>query len=262
MSSQPLKPHSPLLSIKGLDHIRILVHDLEAAKDIYRDLLGFLVPPRGQKGIHPLGTENSVARFYDGFYLELLAIHDSATAAVRRPEMVRFLQHSEGGHSVLLNVASAQETADTLRARGFPVSAPIPGSIMRATESVPLPPGWWLVNFEYAPLPADLLSFIQYQRSWEERQADRSREPPHPNTATRGLAVWIAVPDAATAAQYFASLGLPSRRTLHVSHLGAMAHEVQVGDDQCLLLLQSLQQDSIVDHFLKECGSGGVMGVS
>jgi len=70
MSSQshPLKPTPPLLSIKGLDHIRILVHNLEAAKDMYRDLLGFLVPPRGQKGLYPLGTENSVARFSDGFY--------------------------------------------------------------------------------------------------------------------------------------------------------------------------------------------------
>lgn len=227
MSSQiqSLEPNPSSLNLKGLDHIRILVHDLEAAKDIYRDLLGFLVPPRGQKGIHPLGTENSVIRFYDGFYLELLAINDSVTAAVRRPEMMRFLQHSEGGHSVLLNVASAQETSDTLRAQGFTVSAPTPGSIMRTSESVLPPPGWWLVNFERAPFPPDLLPFIQYQRSWEERQADRYQEPPHPNTATRGLAVWVAVPDAEAATLYFASLGFPSKRTLQVSQMGAIARK-------------------------------------
>jgi catechol-2,3-dioxygenase len=32
---------------EGIDHPGILVHDLEAAKDTYRDTLGFWIQPRG-----------------------------------------------------------------------------------------------------------------------------------------------------------------------------------------------------------------------
>lgn len=79
------------LGINGLDHVRVLVRDLEAAKDRYRDVLGFRVPPRDDNYRHPLGSYQTVTRFSDAFYLELLAVHDRPRMSSGRPEMVPFL---------------------------------------------------------------------------------------------------------------------------------------------------------------------------
>jgi catechol 2,3-dioxygenase-like lactoylglutathione lyase family enzyme len=263
MSSDAQKSNPLPLGINGLDHVRILVHDLEATKDLFRDVLGFYVSARGDNYIHPLGTFQTFSRFTNGFMLEYMAIHDRPMATVERPEMVHFLDHWEGGHSVVLNVTSTQETSEMLRARGFPVTAPVPGTRRRVTDDPsPSPPRWWLVNFESAPFPPYLLSFIQYQQSWEELRAARAQESRHPNTATRVLAVWMAVPDAEATAQYFTSLGLPSQRTVQVPRLGAIAQEIRVGENHSLLLLQSLQPEGEVGRFVKERGGAGIVGVS
>ena len=56
--------------LTGIDHIVIVVPDLERASDGYRSL-GFSVVPGGR---HPsLGTHNALVAFADGSYLELLA---------------------------------------------------------------------------------------------------------------------------------------------------------------------------------------------
>src|SRR5437764_10162934 len=58
--------------VQGLDHPGILVHDLEGAKDTYRDTLGFWIQPRGVVSVLPSGIEISNASFEDGSYLELI----------------------------------------------------------------------------------------------------------------------------------------------------------------------------------------------
>lgn len=55
--------------IQGIDHIVILVDDLDTALTQYRDL-GFTVNPGGR---HPRGTHNALVTFQDGSYLELIA---------------------------------------------------------------------------------------------------------------------------------------------------------------------------------------------
>jgi catechol 2,3-dioxygenase-like lactoylglutathione lyase family enzyme len=55
--------------VQGIDHIVILVDDLETATAQYRQL-GFTVNPGGK---HPRGTHNALVIFQDGSYLELIA---------------------------------------------------------------------------------------------------------------------------------------------------------------------------------------------
>ncbi len=56
MKREPARTEHPEqlpVVLKGLEVIAF-VHDLEAAKDMYRDTLGFTLPPRG--AVSPLGT--------------------------------------------------------------------------------------------------------------------------------------------------------------------------------------------------------------
>ena len=57
---------------RGIDHLVLVVRDLEAARETYRRL-GFTLIPIAH---HPWGTSNSLVQF-DGNFLELLAIHDA-----------------------------------------------------------------------------------------------------------------------------------------------------------------------------------------
>jgi len=58
--------------LTGIDHLVVLVHDLDAAVNDYADL-GFAVVRGGR---HPGGTHNALIGFADGSYLELLAFHE------------------------------------------------------------------------------------------------------------------------------------------------------------------------------------------
>ncbi|MCB9460749.1 MAG: VOC family protein [Anaerolineaceae bacterium] len=60
--------------LKGIDHLVIGVHDLEATTESYREL-GFTVSPGGK---HPAATYNSLIGFQDGSYIELLGFYETA----------------------------------------------------------------------------------------------------------------------------------------------------------------------------------------
>lgn len=59
--------------IRGIDHVVILVDELEAATARFRTL-GFTVTPGGR---HPSGTHNALVCFRDGSYFELIAFWDA-----------------------------------------------------------------------------------------------------------------------------------------------------------------------------------------
>jgi hypothetical protein len=60
--------------IQGIDHLVVVVKDLDrAAKDYER--LGFTVVPGGQ---HPVGSHNALISFQDGSYLEIIAFYRDA----------------------------------------------------------------------------------------------------------------------------------------------------------------------------------------
>jgi len=250
---------SLLQQVRGIDHIRIAVRDLEKAKDQYRDILGFNLPPPGKKGIHPTGSENSSARFADN-YLELIAVHDRDKVLLNRPWLIDFLQKREGGHSLALEVSSAQATANFLRSHEFSVTDPVPGTIMREGDKEPPPPLWWLVDFKEPVLPGGVIFFIQYAHS-EGAPAGTSRAvSPQANTSQGISAVWMVVADLKKAVKAYASVGLRPKGALELRYLGATAHEIDAGRG-LIVLVHPAQANGYAASFMKQSGEG-IMGVS
>lgn len=66
--------------IRGIDHIVILVTDLDEAIAQYEDL-GFIVEPGGR---HPRFTHNALISLGDGSYLELVAFYENEGAEAHR----------------------------------------------------------------------------------------------------------------------------------------------------------------------------------
>lgn len=250
------------LGINGLDHVRVLVRDLEAAKDHFRDVLGFRISPRGQNYRHPLGSHQSVTRLADAFYLELLAVHDRARMSIGRPEMVRFLDRCEGGHSALLNVRSARAAANTLRAGGLAAMEPTAGGFEPNDEDGPLSRPWWLVNFSAAPFTKEALSLIEYEPDWSAQQRHAARWVDQPNGVNGVRAVWLAVPNLSSAAAHFGALGLDQQRAFDLDHLDADACEVRIGERQNIWLVQPRGSQGPVGAFLAGRGQAGIMGVT
>jgi catechol 2,3-dioxygenase-like lactoylglutathione lyase family enzyme len=60
--------------IQGIDHLVVVVKDLDQTATHYREL-GFTVIPGGQ---HPVGSHNALISFADGSYLELIAFYREA----------------------------------------------------------------------------------------------------------------------------------------------------------------------------------------
>src|SRR5579871_5240452 len=104
-----------------LDHVIIAVHDLEMAKRLYSGL-GFSISENGRL---PTGAVNSVAYFADA-YLELITPYDTSLSEGRR--IAEDLRHGEGAKGAGLKIASAEQTARSLRAAGLKIDGPTPGT--------------------------------------------------------------------------------------------------------------------------------------
>jgi hypothetical protein len=110
--------------ILGIDHIVIMVSDLDTAIRQWSDL-GFTVGPGGK---HPRGTHNALVCFQDGAYLELIAFWEPDFDAHRWHRFINsgagLIDHALGSDDLALEVSSAG-------ARGVPYSGPHPGARSR-----------------------------------------------------------------------------------------------------------------------------------
>jgi catechol 2,3-dioxygenase-like lactoylglutathione lyase family enzyme len=186
--------------ITGIDHVVILVADLEAAIAQYASV-GFEVR-RG--GVHPgAGTENALIPLADGSYLELLAVSDPAQAAHHplwvQPDGRRRRAGEYGGFALSTDDVDreAQRIVDT----GVEMSAPRDGSRLRPDHTEIR----WRVSF---PREAGLPFLI------EDVTPRETRVPP----PRRGLGLRASISEvrvasaglAATAAAYRQFLGTPA----------------------------------------------------
>ena len=266
------KRESPVLGDgRGLDHIVIFVRDLEAAKDTYRDTLGFAVPPRGDVYTLPSGFKFSETAFRETFqYLEWREIDDRKKAEQYRSRFVNFVEKHEGALILVLDVSSAKSTTNFLRRRGFNVSDPF-----RAPPyTEPLPSSGGTVTFEKTFEPADpelgitdasptkAIAFTEYSAVVKETRATEKPEdwPTHPNTARRIASVWIAVKNLRTATRAYASIGLHPSKKRRLPVLGGVGREIEAGQG-VILLLQPQGGSGKVAAFLADRGEG-IMGVS
>jgi catechol 2,3-dioxygenase-like lactoylglutathione lyase family enzyme len=105
---------------RGIDHVVLAVHDLDAAASLY-ERLGFQV---GGRNRHPWGTHNRVVQLA-GNYVELLTVGEPERIPPHAPGSFSFgafnrdfLQYQQGITMVALNGRGAAD-ADAFRARGI-----------------------------------------------------------------------------------------------------------------------------------------------
>jgi catechol 2,3-dioxygenase-like lactoylglutathione lyase family enzyme len=177
----------------GIDHIVIVVSDLdEAAKD-YRKL-GFTVVPGGK---HPVGSHNGLISFTDGSYIEIISYYRPS------PEHRWWgpLQKGEGLVDFCMVTDDLAGDTQKLRAAGVAINDPVPWSRTR-------PDGYelkWVLSLAQGSHRGVVPFLIQDVTPREERIPQQFD---HEN-GTRGIAaVTVAVDDLARIRQWYkAALG-------------------------------------------------------
>lgn len=108
-----------LASVSGIDHVVILVRDLDRARERFARL-GFTVSPMGRHSEH-MGTANHTIMLRED-YFELLGVLRPTEANARWRAV---LARREGLEAVAFRTASADRTAAELAALGFGTVAPL-----------------------------------------------------------------------------------------------------------------------------------------
>ncbi|MEO8310520.1 MAG: VOC family protein [Caldimonas sp.] len=129
-------------NLLGLDHVVILVHDIDAAAETYTRL-GFTLTPRGA---HSIGTRNHCLMLGSD-YVELLAV---ATPHPVTTYFSRFLAESEGAAAVAIATDDAEAAQRSLVASGIDADAPVDFS-----RPVELAGGARDARFRVVQLPVD-----------------------------------------------------------------------------------------------------------
>lgn len=111
--------------ITGIDHIVILVDDLNAAIEQYQ-ALGFDVESGGR---HPRFTENALISVGDGSYLELIAFYEKDGAEQHRWH--KYLASGGGLVDYAVGTGSVESQMKTAKDRGVPYAGPNDGARKR-----------------------------------------------------------------------------------------------------------------------------------
>jgi hypothetical protein len=186
--------------MKGIDHLVLAGHDLEAMRSHYA-ALGFTVTPRGQ---HPFGTGNSVIQLH-GSFLELLGVTAPQDVPEHRVGHFSFaafnrdyLARHEGFSMLVLDTPDARADIKAWRAAGLHTYEPFDFSRTAKMADG----GEITVRFSlaFASHPAaPWLGLFACQHHTPEYFA-QPRYLQHANGAARVLDVWIvgdAAPDLA-----------------------------------------------------------------
>jgi catechol 2,3-dioxygenase-like lactoylglutathione lyase family enzyme len=256
VSAQADKRRAPVLGGgAGIEFVVIVVRDIEAAKDTYRDALGLKFPPKGDVDVNPAGIKDCTASLEKGGYLELTAINDLAKAKQNRPARLEFLnRRGEGAESIIFDISSAEETVGFLRSRGFEVADPRPDPVRRVVAfGGPYPEhlAARLVFFEFA----DRLA-----RQERMRQAVVEGKLRQANTAVGIEAVWVVVNDLDAAVRAYGSIGMSAGKKREFRHLGANGQEIETGRGR-IVLLKPKGIRGRAASFLAKKGEG-IMGLS
>ncbi len=197
--------------ITGIDHIVIMVSDLDSATEQWSDL-GFNVV---QGGKHPRGTHNSLVAFADGSYLELIAFWEPDYDAHKWHRFqgtgAGLIDHALGSDDLAAEVAS-------LAQRDVSYDGPNPGARSRP-DSVQLQ---WRTA-QPGGVPDHGLPFLI------DDVTDRSLRVPHGPDAThengiQGIdALQVLVSDIATTGSMYARLTSSQMPEVTASSLAAEA---------------------------------------
>jgi catechol 2,3-dioxygenase-like lactoylglutathione lyase family enzyme len=175
----------------GIDHIVIVVNDLEqAAKDF--EQLGFTVVPGGQ---HPVGSHNVLISFRDGSYIELIAFYREAADH-------RWWQPLRQGERLVdfcLQTNDLKGDTEKLRAAGVAINDPVPWSRTR-------PDGYelkWLLSLATGKHRGIAPFLIQDLTPRDERVP---RQIGHANGVSGIARLILAVDDLATIERWYTAI--------------------------------------------------------
>jgi hypothetical protein len=178
-----------MAAIGGIDHLVIVVADLDRAEAAYRKL-GFILSPRAQHS-DLMGTANHTIMLQDD-YFELLGIRMPTESNIRWREA---LSHAEGLAGLATQTFGAPDAQAAWRAQGF-----APSDVRAFARAVTRSNGMKMeAKFEMTSLPngtlpgASIFACAQLTRDavWLPELMD------HPNTAQAIRKFTIATPDPA-----------------------------------------------------------------
>jgi len=177
--------------LTGIDHIVILVPDLETAIRHYAQL-GFTVVPGGK---HPTFTHNALISFADGAYIELLAFYQP------NPESKWWARLEQGGGLIDFCMQTDDLRAEiaAFREAGISMTDPMPFSRVR-------PDGYqlsWVLSSHQGQYRGVIPFLIEDETPREERVP---RETKHENQVTGIDTLTLAVDDLGDIRRWYGAL--------------------------------------------------------
>lgn len=227
--SQPLCAEANLRLVIGIDHVPIVVCDLNEAKTLFSDRLKFTV----KNGREHEGISNFFVKFQDGTYLEFITPLDSSFAIGNY--YTNFLKHRAGGTSLALSVKSADSVMLSLQQCAVP---------FKSNEN----PVWLSVE----PLGYDLF-YIEYRnKTWKEREVNTT----HANQSLSLKSVWWISGDTAKYISNFTKLGFIHKGAS--KYLGIQAQVLEAGSSE--LIVVSRREGAGILANVKSTVTEGIFG--
>jgi catechol 2,3-dioxygenase-like lactoylglutathione lyase family enzyme len=224
--------------LQGIDHIVIVVNNLEQAANDY-ERLGFTVIPGGK---HPVGSHNALVSFADGSYIEIISFDREA----RDHRWWEPLQKGERLVDFCMQTNDLQGDTLKLRTAGVAIKDPVPWSRTR-------PDGYelkWLLSLTQGSHRGVAPFLIQDVTPREERIPQRFD---HKNGATGIGSLTVAVEELAAAQRWYdAVLGYPGT-TIADEKLQGKGIRYPIGS-HTLDFLMPLQPQSPLINWLRTFG--------
>jgi catechol 2,3-dioxygenase-like lactoylglutathione lyase family enzyme len=228
--------------LRGLDHVVILVTDLDEAIESYTRL-GLTVVPGGR---HNVATQNALIAFQDGSYIELIAFWEDAP----QHRWHRYLRLGGGLVDHCMRTDQLEADVATLRSAGVPMSEKQPMSRLR-------PDGYkveWRLSL--ATETQGVTPFLIEDVTPREERVPR--EVDHANGVTGIATITIAVRDLDVASRLAPLLGASSLVGDGGEH-GAGVRYVSGG--HAFDFIPAGENEEIA-NFLSGRGGGGVFALS
>jgi catechol 2,3-dioxygenase-like lactoylglutathione lyase family enzyme len=227
--------------IHGLDHLIILVDDLDTATQQYTDL-GFTVTPGGK---HPRHTHNALISFADGTYIELIAFWQEGM------ESDPWFQLTTLGGGLIdhaLLVTGLSEEVAAARQRGVTLSSPIDGARTRP-DGVEL--AWRMSGFDGRKGQAT--PFLIEDVTDRDLRVPTGQAKEHKNGVTGVDTLIVVVDDVDTVADHYSRLIQGPAEAVDVGS-SARGMRLNVGS-QTVQLIQPLAAGPMLTQ-LQERGGG------
>ena len=218
--------------LKGIDHLVIVVRDLQQASKDYEHL-GFTVVPGGK---HPVGSHNALISFADESYIELIAFYREAVDH----RWWDPLQEGERLVDYCMQTDDLRGDTRKLRDAGVAINDPVPWSRTR-------PDGYelkWILSLAAGSHRGVAPFLIQDVTPREERIP---RQFEHQN-GTNGIdTVTVVVRELAQVERWYtAVLGLSGKRIVR-TELGAEGLGFSVGPHNLEFLMPSTLSSPLID---------------